>query len=37
MITASIFEARTNLSNLLNVTQSGEVAIVAAGRSKPPR
>ena len=36
MITASIFEAKTNLSNLLKETQKGEVVIITSGRSKTP-
>jgi prevent-host-death family protein len=36
MITASIFEAKTNLSNLLKETQKGEVVIITSGRSKIP-
>ncbi|MDR3773183.1 MAG: type II toxin-antitoxin system prevent-host-death family antitoxin [Terracidiphilus sp.] len=36
MITASIFEAKTNLSNLLKETQKGEVVIITSGRSRTP-
>ncbi len=36
MITASIFEAKTNLSNLLKATQKGEVVIITSGRSRTP-
>jgi prevent-host-death family protein len=36
MITASIFEAKTNLSSLLKETQKGEVVIITSGRSKTP-
>jgi prevent-host-death family protein len=36
MITASIFEAKTNLSNLLKETEKGEIVIITSGRSKTP-
>jgi prevent-host-death family protein len=36
MITASIFEAKTNLSNLLKETEKGETVIITSGRSKTP-
>jgi len=36
MITASIFEAKTNLSNLVKQTQKGEVVIITSGRAKTP-
>jgi prevent-host-death family protein len=36
VITASIFEAKTNLSNLLKETQKGEVVIITSGRSRAP-
>ena len=36
MITASIFEAKTNLSSLLKETQKGEVVIITSGRSRTP-
>jgi prevent-host-death family protein len=36
MITASIFEAKTSLSNLLKEAQKGEVVIITSGRSRTP-
>jgi prevent-host-death family protein len=36
MITASIFEAKTNLSNLLEKARKGEVVIITSGRSRTP-
>jgi prevent-host-death family protein len=36
MITASIFEAKTNLSNLLKEAEKGEVVIITSGRAKTP-
>jgi len=36
MITASVFEAKTNLSNLLKEAKKGEVVIITSGRSKTP-
>ena len=36
MITASIFEAKTNLSDLVKKAQKGEVVIITSGRSKTP-
>lgn len=36
MIKASIFEAKTNLSNLLKHVQKGEVVTITSGRSKTP-
>ena len=36
MITASIFEAKTRLSNLLKETDKGEVVIITSGRAKTP-
>ena len=36
MITASIFEAKTNLSNLVKQTQKGEVVIITSGRARTP-
>jgi len=36
MITATIFEAKTNLSHLLKQAQKGEVVIITSGRSKTP-
>ena len=36
MITASIFEAKTRLSNLLKETEKGEVVIITSGRAKTP-
>lgn len=36
MITATIFEAKTNLSNLVKKAQKGEVVIITSGRNKTP-
>ena len=36
MITASIFEAKTNLSDLVRKAQKGEVVIITSGRDKTP-
>lgn len=36
MIKASIFEAKTNLSELLKQAQKGEVVIITSGRDKTP-
>lgn len=36
MITATIFEAKTNLSQLVKQAQKGEVVIITSGRDKTP-
>jgi prevent-host-death family protein len=36
MITATIFEAKTNLSELLKQAQAGETVIITSGRDKKP-
>jgi prevent-host-death family protein len=36
MITATIFEAKTNLSNLVKQAQKGEVVIITSGRNRTP-
>jgi len=36
MITATIFEAKTNLSELLKRAQAGETVIITSGRDKTP-
>lgn len=36
MIKASIFEAKTNLSNLVKQAQRGEVVMITSGRAKNP-
>ena len=36
MITASIFEAKTSLSELLKKAQKGEEVIITSGRNKTP-
>lgn len=36
MIKASIFEAKTNLSNLLKQAQKGELVTITSGRAKTP-
>ena len=36
MITASVFEAKTNLSSLLKEAEKGEVVIITSGRTKTP-
>jgi antitoxin (DNA-binding transcriptional repressor) of toxin-antitoxin stability system len=36
MATATIFEAKTNLSALIRKTQAGETVIITSGRAKTP-
>jgi prevent-host-death family protein len=36
MIKASIFEAKTNLSQLVKQAQNGEVVLITSGRSRTP-
>jgi prevent-host-death family protein len=36
MITASIFEAKTNLSQLVKEVQKGEVVTITSGRARTP-
>ncbi|MGA2219718.1 MAG: type II toxin-antitoxin system prevent-host-death family antitoxin [Terracidiphilus sp.] len=36
MITASIFEAKTNLSNLVKQAQKGETVVITSGRNRTP-
>ena len=36
MVTATIFEAKTNLSELLKKAQAGETVIITSGRDKTP-
>ena len=36
MVTASIFEAKTNLSSLLKKALKGETVIITSGRDKTP-
>jgi len=36
MITATIFEAKTNLSELVKKAQKGEVVVITSGRDKTP-
>jgi prevent-host-death family protein len=36
MVTATIFEAKTNLSALIKKTQAGETVIITSGRNKTP-
>jgi len=36
MITATIFEAKTNLSELVKSAQRGEIVIITSGRDKTP-
>jgi antitoxin (DNA-binding transcriptional repressor) of toxin-antitoxin stability system len=36
MISATIFEAKANLSSLIKQTQKGEVVTIASGRQKTP-
>ena len=36
MVTATIFEAKTNLSALVKKAQNGEVVIITSGRKKTP-
>ncbi len=36
MITATIFEAKTNLSEFLKQVQAGETVIITSGREKKP-
>ena len=36
MISATIFEAKTNLSELVKQAQKGEVVVITSGRDKTP-
>jgi antitoxin (DNA-binding transcriptional repressor) of toxin-antitoxin stability system len=36
MITATIFEAKTNFSSLIKQTQKGEVVTITSGRERTP-
>jgi prevent-host-death family protein len=36
MVTATMFEAKTNLSALVKKAQSGETVIITSGRNKTP-
>jgi antitoxin (DNA-binding transcriptional repressor) of toxin-antitoxin stability system len=36
MIKATLFEAKTNLSNLVKLAQKGEVVVITSGRAKTP-
>ncbi|MGH9620674.1 MAG: type II toxin-antitoxin system Phd/YefM family antitoxin [Bryobacteraceae bacterium] len=36
MITATIFEAKTNLSDLVKKAQKGETVIITSGRNRTP-
>jgi prevent-host-death family protein len=36
VITATIFEAKTNLSNLVKQAQKGEAVVITSGRNKTP-
>ena len=36
MVTATLFEAKTNLSKLVKLAQKGEVIIITSGRDKTP-
>ena len=36
MISATIFEAKTNLSHLLKQVKKGEVVVITSGRNKTP-
>ena len=36
MVTATIFEAKTNLSELIRKAQAGETVVITAGREKKP-
>jgi prevent-host-death family protein len=36
MVTATIFEAKTNLSDLVKKAQKGETVIITSGREKTP-
>jgi antitoxin (DNA-binding transcriptional repressor) of toxin-antitoxin stability system len=36
VITASIFEAKTNLSSLVKQAQKGELVVITSGRNKTP-
>ena len=36
MITATIFEAKTNLSELVKRAQKGEMVVITSGRDKTP-
>ena len=36
MVTATIFEAKTNLSELIRKAQKGETVVITSGRDKTP-
>ena len=36
MVTATIFEAKTNLSELIKKAQKGETVVITSGRNKTP-
>lgn len=36
MVTATIFEAKTNLSELIKKAQAGETVVITSGREKTP-
>ncbi len=36
MVTATIFEAKTNLSELIKQVQAGETVVITSGREKTP-
>jgi antitoxin (DNA-binding transcriptional repressor) of toxin-antitoxin stability system len=36
MITATLFEAKTNLSQLVKLAQAGELVVITSGRNKTP-
>ena len=36
MVTATIFEAKTNLSKLVKLAQRGETVLITSGRDKTP-
>lgn len=36
MVTATIFEAKTNLSELIKKAQNGETVVITSGRDKTP-
>ena len=36
MVTATIFEAKTNLSGLVKKAQNGETVVITSGRDKTP-
>ena len=36
MVTATIFEAKTNLSELIKKAQKGETVVITSGRDKTP-